>query len=179
MPHLAIRDEDNNTRKKRQAQLARGPGWFVYDGSHFDTEHIPTPLLSGGKEVQLGEDGLPVVDAAGRAVYKPAGVPVIDIHGKVVMGGTPKVVRHAKSVTRLRGYEFKEGEKVYVADRALALKLRGMPGFEEVEGEAPPADDSPKSRPVLERAAELAGKLSPGRKRSKGRKEDSSEGGEE
>jgi len=166
MPHIAQRDEENNTRKKRQAQLARGPGVFVYDGSLEDTESIPTPLLTGAKEVLLDSEGMPVSDSSGRVVHKPAGRVVTDIHGRAVMGGKPKVKRKKRETVVIRGIEFRAGEAVYVADGSIALKLRGMPGFDELPSDQI-EDDAPKSRPAAIRAAELAGKPAPLRRSKK------------
>lgn len=136
MPHLNVRDEDHNTRKKRLANLARGPGTFVYDGSLEDVHSFPTPLLTGSNEVQLNDEGLPVVDGSGRPVYKPAGRPVVDFSGKIVLGGVPRIERKKRDTVEVRGVSFPAGKAVFVESAALALKLRGMPGFEEVATDA-------------------------------------------
>jgi hypothetical protein len=46
----------------------------------------------------------------------------------------------------LRGYRFPVGEAVYVEDAGLALKMRGMGCFEEIEAEGESAEGEPKKR---------------------------------
>jgi hypothetical protein len=133
--HITSRDEDNNTRKKRQAQLKRGPGVFVYDGSLEDTVSHPMPLLTGDRDVVLDDKGFPVTDRAGRVSYKPAGRVVVDTAGRPVMGGAPRIERNAMETVTIRDVVFAAGKPVKV-DASLALKLRGMPGFAEVEAKA-------------------------------------------
>jgi hypothetical protein len=49
------------------------------------------------------------------------------------MGGKPERLAKAIDVKVVRGVKFPAGRPVKVADPALALKLRGMDGFSEVE----------------------------------------------
>lgn len=133
MPAILDRGEGNAKRKERLAKLKKGPGVFVYDGSLCDTESIPTPLLVGKAQPVFDARGMPVVDKTGRQQYAPAGQFVRDESGQPVLGGTPKTVTRQLSTFKLRGFEFPAGKPVTVSDSALALKLRGMNGFEEVE----------------------------------------------
>jgi hypothetical protein len=137
MPSIRDREEGSAKRRERIACLKQGPGWFKYNGSGIDTEFIPTPLLTGHQEPILKEDGMPLTDSAGRQKFKPAGKYQTDDNGAVMLGGIPKVVRHKIQTVKLRGLEFPEGKPVFVADKSLALKLRGMDMFDEcAEGEA-------------------------------------------
>lgn len=130
-----------DNRKQRQAGFKKGPGIFVYRGGAFDTAWEPTPLRRNTQTVKLDDQGNPVVDAQGRAVMEPAGSFVI-VGGKVVMGGPPKVSRTEIDPWTLSGVTFPRGKAVPVADKALALKLRGMSDFfdevEAVEAQAEP-----------------------------------------
>lgn len=124
------------SRRRRLAKLKKGPGVFIYDGSHKDHEWKPTPKLTGKKEIVCDNDGIPVLDDSGRPTYKPAGKVVFGDDGKPLMGGKPKVI-HTKVETRvIRGVTFVSGEATVIDDASLALKLRGMEGFKEVAGEA-------------------------------------------
>jgi len=134
MPAIHERGEGNARRRERLAKLKKGPGVFVYDGEGYDTEAIPTPLLTGTKSPVFNAAGLPVMDASGRQIYEKSGRPVTAQDGTIVMGGVPKVRRIKIKTLKMRGLEFPEGKPVLVADEALALKLRGMDVFEEVEG---------------------------------------------
>jgi hypothetical protein len=116
-------------RKSRQAKLKQGPGVFKYVGGAFDTEAIPTVLLTAKKEPNLDADGNPEYDRAGRAVMVPAGAPVRDAANKIVMGGPPKMKRTKLETYVVRRVAFRLGEAVEVADEQLALKLRGMKGL--------------------------------------------------
>lgn len=137
MPQILDRDEDNAKRKQRLAKLKRGPGVFVYDGSHTDHESIPTYLLVGKEVAKFNEStGLPQIDKSGRQVFERAGTVVRNGKGEPVLGGVPKIERIAVETKTVRGVDFPTGKKVLVEDPSLALKLRGMDGFEEVEGEA-------------------------------------------
>jgi hypothetical protein len=129
------RGEGNETRKKRLDQLGKGAGVFVYDGKGVDTEWIPTALKTSGKQALLDGDGAPVMDAAGRQVFEPKGQIVRDDKGNIVLGGPPKVVKHAIKTMKLRGVEFPAGKPVEVLDKALALKLRCLAHFDELAGE--------------------------------------------
>lgn len=145
MPQIRERDEENSSRKKRHAKMKRGPGVFVYDGSLHDPSVEPTPLLVGTKEPVFDASGMPVADGSGRQVFQRAGIPVTDERGEVVRGGTPRPVHEQMDTWTIRGVVFPEGKAVRVADAALALKLRGMDGFAELEGEAAEAADEPEA----------------------------------
>lgn len=139
MPSIRDREEGYARRRDRVAMLKKGPGVFVYLGTAFDVESVPTPKLVGAKAPVLDADGLPVKDAAGRQVFRPSGAYVTDENGNTVYGGEPKIIKHKIAEFKIRGYEFPKGKKVQVSDAVLALKLRGMDCFEEVEGK-PDAD---------------------------------------
>lgn len=162
MPQIKDRSEENARRKSRLAKMRRGPGVFVYDGSLCDTEWIPTPALTGKKEALFDSSGLPAMDASGRQIYQQSGRPVIGHDGKILMGGTPKMVRKPIETYLLRGMAFPKGEPVEVEDSGLALKLRGMDGFTEVEAveiveedEAPVAPKKKGGRPKKVDAPEI------------------------
>jgi len=135
-------------RKARLAKLKKGPGVFVYLGGAMDTEATPTPLLGGKKVVALSDSGLPILDASGRPTYQPAGMPVLDGKGRPMLGGQPKIKHIELSTFLVRGVPFAKGEQVTVGDEQLALKLRGMRVFEEIESapEAESAEDKPGKR---------------------------------
>lgn len=138
MPAIRERGEGFAKRRERLAQLKRGPGTFVYDGSGCDTEMVPTPLLAGRDEPVLDDSGMPVIDASGRQVFRKAGTYVRDTSGNIVLGGVPKIVRKPIEVFVLQDVRFPTGEPVLVTSASLALKLRGMSCFEELtEGDAP------------------------------------------
>lgn len=118
--------ELEGNRKERLAQLKKGPGVFVYDGTGKDIESIPTPLRRKKK-------GTMDLDENDRMVEVEAGSIVRDDNGKPVMGGKPKRVEHVIKTYKLRGHEFPTGEPVEVSDANLARKLRAMSCFDEVE----------------------------------------------
>ena len=141
----ASRDEDNRTRKQRLAQIKRGPGVFVYDGSAVDSHWEPTPLRAGRQEPMLDNDGMPVLDAAGRQRHMRVGALLKGKDGRPVMGGEPKKTFIPIETYKIWGSEFPTGEPVEVSDQALARKLRCLGCFDEVEAKAakaaPAADD--------------------------------------
>lgn len=148
MPQNLLRDEENSTRKKRLANTKRGPGVFVYDGSHEDHECTPTHLCRGQGEPRLDENGYPVIDSDGGQVFERVGSVVKDAFGRPVLGGLPKITRIPIEERVIWGVRFPQGERVAVRNAALALKLRCLNGFEEVDAEpadlAPPKVDEPK-----------------------------------
>lgn len=109
MPHILDRTDENKTRKGRREKFKRGPGWFVYDGSETDTESIPQPkFMHNGK-------------------------PDLDHNGKQKNGGPPLLKLIPIETYVLQGHEFPKGVPVRVELDALALKLRGMNAFVEVD----------------------------------------------
>ena len=114
MPQILDRTDENKTRKGRLAQLKRGPGVFVYDGSENDTDSEPTPL------------------------FDKKGEPVLDHSGKQKLGGPPILHQIPIDTYVLMGVEFPKGVPVEVKLSALALKLRGMDSFHE-QAETVPA----------------------------------------
>ncbi len=136
MAAIKDRDDENKSRKLRKAKIKRGPGVFVYDGSLIDTEWVPQALRMGKNVAVLDANGMPVLDATGRQIFEKSGAPVRDEKGQPVLGGEPKVVKHPIEVYKLWGVEFPAGKEVVVDDPTLAAKLRGMDGFDEVEGAA-------------------------------------------
>ena len=145
MPAIRDREDGHQRRKDRLALMKRGPGVFVYNGNAFDVESIPTPLLIGRNTLALDKEGLPIRDASGRQMLQPAGKYKLDDEGHVILGGVPKIVKHPIEVFKLRGREFPKGKKVKVDDPSLALKLRGMDCFDEVDGDADDEDDDEES----------------------------------
>jgi hypothetical protein len=142
MAAIQDRSEGNERRRDRVAKLDKGPGVFVYDGSAVDHEWTPTPKLIGEGVAKLDGNGLPVIGKDGRQVFEDPNKIERDAKtGAVVMGGAPKKKDIPIAVYKLRGIEFPKGKPVEV-DATLALKLRGMNGFEEVKPEAkkPKAD---------------------------------------
>lgn len=147
MPEIKDRGEGNAKRKERLAKQKKGSGTFVYNGEAVDTEWIPTIKLMGRQVPELNDAGMPVLDGSGRQMFKPAGTPVYDDKGQPMFGGPPKVVTHKIEVFKLRKMEFPAGKPVFVGDSALALKLRCMGCFEEVEHIDEAAKDSPAEAP--------------------------------
>ncbi len=142
---MAGRGEGNARRRDRLAKIKKGPGVFVYDGSAMDTESIPTPLLTGRKTPLFDASGLPALDRAGRQIYSSAGEPVRNpLTGAIVMGGVPKLVHHPVAVYTIREHEFPKGEPIEVHDDELALKLRCLSCFTEVEADE--TAEAPKRR---------------------------------
>jgi hypothetical protein len=134
------RDEENKTRHQRMAGLKRGPGKFKYVGGLFDTEAKPTILTYGRNVMDMDEAGLPKLDASGRPMTKKLGTPILDHEGKPQLGGVPVLKKTKLETVKVRGVEFAKGTVVEV-DASLALKLRCMQGFAEVEEKA----EKPKS----------------------------------
>lgn len=141
------RDEENAKRKQRLAKIKRGPGVFVYDGSHYDTNWIPTVKMTGREVPVLDGSGFPVMDGSGRQVYQRAGTPVRDDKGRPVLGGEPKVERIRLETVKIWGVDFPEGVPVEVKDTSLALKLRCLTAFEEIEPKAEEPIEKPKRKP--------------------------------
>jgi hypothetical protein len=148
MPQILDRDEEHKRRKDRLAKQKRGPGTFVYDGAACDTEWIATPMLKGQNVALMDASGMPVVDGAGRQMFEKANSHVTDSTGRPVMGGRPKVVTHKIEVYKLRGVEFPAGKPVKVENDSLALKLRCMAHFTEVEEGAKVAAKEAKAEPA-------------------------------
>lgn len=137
-------------RKSRQAKLKSGPGVFRYVGGAYDTACTPTVLRTSRREPDLDGSGMPRLDASGRQMWRPAGAIVRDEKSAPVLGGPPKVERIELDVCTVRRVPFALGEAVEVADEQLALKLRGMECFEEVDGGEPPKKKRgrpPKAKP--------------------------------
>ena len=144
------RDEENKTRKQRLAQVKRGPGVFVYDGTAVDSQWEPTPLRAGKKEPMFADDGMPILDSIGRQQYRKAGELIRGKDGKPIMGGPPKKTTTPIDVRTVWGMDFPAGKAVVVADPVLARKLRCLGCFDEVEEEgeakAAPAKTAPAKR---------------------------------
>jgi hypothetical protein len=136
MAVIADRSEGNEKRKDRLAKIKKGPGVFVYGGEAYDTEAVPTQLKVGKNVPLLDQDGMPVTDRSGRPMFERAGRVVQDSKGQPVLGGEPIIKRKRITTYKLRGLEFPEGVAVEVSDAAVALKLRCLGLFEELEGEA-------------------------------------------
>ncbi len=139
------RSDSNRTRAMRVAQLRKGPGVFVYDGSSRAIDAEPTILMSDGASQELFDAaGRPVLDASGRQIYQRRGTPVRDESGNVMLGGPPVLTERVLDPLVVWGVSFPSDKPVRVSDPGLALKLRGMACFEEVEGDvaaksAPPS----------------------------------------
>ena len=148
MAAIKDRGDGNMKRKERVARLKKGPGLFVYNGTAKDHDWSPTPQTVGKAVQMLDDAGMPVVDGSGRPVYERESKYVRDAKGNVVMGGPPKIKTRLLDVFNLWGVEFPEGERVEVTNAALALKLRGMDGFDEVdEATDEAADETPSPSP--------------------------------
>jgi hypothetical protein len=131
------RSDGNRSRALRLAQIKKGPGVFVYDGSSVDDASEPTILMHDGRsEPVFDASGRPSLDAAGRQIFHRRGTPVRDERGAPVMGGVPKVTGIEVKERKIWGHTFPTGVEVAVKDNALALKLRGMGCFKEVEPKA-------------------------------------------
>ena len=124
----------NRAQKIAKLDLRDGPGVFSYIGGAFDTESTPTVLRYGRNEPEFGADELPVVDRAGRQVFKRVGHIAVDESGKPRLGGPPTVKRIEMSTFKVGGVTFQRGEKIVVYDHKLALKLRVSEFFDEDEG---------------------------------------------
>jgi hypothetical protein len=146
MPQILTREDEFRTRKGRQKELKRGPGTFVYDGSHLETHWTPTVLRRGKSEPKFTDEGEVAVDSEGEPIYERPGKVVTDMNGRPVLGGPPKVSKVEVSTKKIRGLSFPKGKPVFVRDAAFALKLRGMDGFEEVEGDEPKAEKSKRGK---------------------------------
>ncbi len=117
--------------KVKQAELKKGSGAFVYVGGAIDTEFIP------GKQA---------TDDYGNKIFNKK-------TRKPVWEKEPKLLKKEVETFKLRGYEFPKGEHVVVGDAAIALKLRALECFEELEavevveegGEVPKKRRSKKS----------------------------------
>lgn len=127
------RGEGNARRRERLAQIKKGPGTFVFLGGH-DTEYTPTPMRTGKNVPVLDANGMPIVDGSGRQVFQPPNTIDHDEHGQPRLGGPPKVTRHKMDKFELRGVTFEKDKPTQVNDHALALKLRCMQSFKEVDG---------------------------------------------
>jgi hypothetical protein len=145
-----LRGEGMARRRERLAQLKKGPGVFRYNGKAVDSESIPTPLRNGRNQPVFDGSGMPVVDSSGRQVYERAGTIVRDSKGQPVLGGQPKVKTIPIEVFKLWGVDFPAGEPVEISDPQLALKLRCLAYFEELEAidvaEEDDADEKPKRK---------------------------------
>lgn len=140
MPQILDRGEGHAKRSERLAKQKKGPGVFVYLGTAMAIEETPTPLLTDEKKPVFTEDGMPAFDAAGRQVFKPAGIPQRDSRGHIIMGGVPKRKEVKLDPYVLRGVSFPSGKPVKVDSAALALKLRCMAHFEEVDASVAKAE---------------------------------------
>lgn len=127
------RNRANRTQWQRLEQMKVGPGVFVYEGGHFVTECTPTIKLTSGKEPSLDEDGVPLIDAAGRIIYKRSGKPVKSVDGLPILGGVPKFKKIELETYKLRGVEFPKGIPVQVEDEEFALKLRCLGAVRELD----------------------------------------------
>lgn len=128
---------EGSNRKERLAQLKKGTGVFVYDGTALDVELKPTPLRRKANKNTFD------LDENDRMVPVKAGSIVRDDNGKPVMGGKPERIEHKVKVYKLWGREFPAGEPVEVADTKLARKLRAMAVFDEVEPGSQPQKRGP------------------------------------
>ena len=88
----------------------------------------------GRNEPEFGADDMPVVDRAGRQVFKRVGNIAVDESGKPRLGGPPTVKRIEMATFKVGGVAFPRGEKIVVYDHKLALKLRVSEFFDEDEG---------------------------------------------
>ena len=158
MPQILSRDEDFARRRDRLKMFKRGPGTFVYDGSWCDTEWIPTFKTVGKNVPAFTSSGVPVLDAAGRQVFVPVGDIVRDDKGRPVLGGEPERKKIPLDTVKIWGVALPKGVPVKV-DASLALKLRRMDGFNEVDEKtvlAPEFDEKPLHKMSKGELLELA-----------------------
>lgn len=158
MPQILDRDFDHSSRYKRLAKQKKGPGVFIYDGKAMHTEWEPTLKRVGKSAPALDPSGMPLLDASGRQQYLPPNQLEYDEKGQPKLGGPPKVTKTPIEVYMIRRMEFPAGKRVKVADAALALKLRCIGFFEEVEGAA----DEPESADEAPPDHKPLGKMSKG-----------------
>lgn len=156
MPENRYRHGEHRTREGRLAQLKRGPGVFVYDGSHQDVSFKPTVLRYGKNVYKYNDDGTIALNGSGDPVYENERRAVLDSQGRPVMGGKPERLAKAIDVKVVRGVKFPKDEPIKVADPALALKLRGMDGFQEVDESAAPDAVGEKPLSAMKKAELLA-----------------------
>jgi hypothetical protein len=123
------------SRKENLAKLKKGPGVFVYEGGAYDTECVPTLLRRTKSEPKFDDQGMPVLDRAGRQLYEKTGDVIRGSDGKPVLGGPPKIVKKEFDPYAVSGGLFHKDKPVTVGDPRLALKLRGLACFKEVEAE--------------------------------------------
>lgn len=159
MPQILARDEEHAKRRQRLAKQKKGPGVFVYDGSAVDTESIPTILTLGKDTPVFDAHGVPRIDSTGRQIFDRQGTPVL-VNGRPQLGGEPRVNRKPIEIFKLWGQEFPKGKAVEVDNDSLALKLRMLPFFEEVEGEKKSEEEQAMSllgKPALLKLASSMG----------------------
>jgi hypothetical protein len=111
-------------------------------------------MTTGKNEPVLDASGLPVTDKAGRMVFQPSGQIVRNADGSPKLGGIPKLIRHKIETLVLRGVSFPKGKPVLVEDEVLAVKVRGMDCFKEVEGEEKKGPGRPKKSDKVEQDSE-------------------------
>jgi hypothetical protein len=141
------RGEGNHRRRERLAKIKKGPGTFIYDGEMCVSIWEPTVMLVGRDVAVFNADSMPAMDASGRQIFEKAGSPMRDDKGRPVLGGPPKKTKKKLTTFVVWGVSFPAGEPVEVTDPTLALKLRCLGGFTEIEpGEADPEDIAPKKR---------------------------------
>lgn len=161
---MELRGDGNETRKKRLEKIKKGPGVFVYTGEAVDHEWEPTVLKVGRNVPVFNAHGMPVLDASGRQVFEKQGRIVRDEKGNPVLGGEPKKTTKKIETYSIRGVDFPEGEKIAVSDPSLALKLRCLGFFEEIEEESAklpaPKPRGPKAQRLAKAEAKAAAKES-------------------
>ena len=143
---MARRVYHGSNRKQRMRQVPDGSGYFVYNGKAVAREYEPTPLLTKDRQVMVSDSGQ-IVRQGNMPVYEPAGRPVMQMeNGKkvLVLGGEPieKVV--SIETFKLWGAEFPAGQKIFVEDPTLAMKLRRMAHFDELKEDEEPKPEKKK-----------------------------------
>lgn len=137
-------------REAKLAKLKKGPGVFTYTGDCVDHECTPVPKMRTSKVPKLDAEGHATVNSQGYPIYEKAGSIILDDSGRAVLGGEPKVKTSKLATVNLWGVDFAKGEKVTVDDDGLALKLRGLSYFQEIDPEAPKPRGRPKKNPDAE-----------------------------
>ncbi len=153
----------STNQKERLQKVKQGAGTFVYQGGACDTEAVPGEPLIGkdghqvvtvplitvqdadGKSVTVadpkgGGKGQPVWKKAPKFIrteMKVFKMAVPGVVGEIVDGVMVAKPLHDGTVPALF-LEFEKGKSVHVADSRMALKLRCLKFFKEVDGGAEP-----------------------------------------
>jgi len=157
-------DFAGDNRKQRQANIKRGPGVFVYDGSAMDSASRPTFKRNGRLVAVLDDDGFPVTDTSGNQVHEQSGSFVKDRSGARILGGVPEVTMTPMDVFKMksrngRPLDFPVGKEVVVSDVDIAFRLRMLDCFSETGESSDGGDATATIEAQSGRIAELEAEL--------------------